>query len=76
MNFQYPIFVSIFLKSSFFLSFLTSNFDDVLELVQENIPFSEIIEKYYPDLEIEDIKACVRYAKDLVCSEEIHFEAV
>jgi uncharacterized protein (DUF433 family) len=50
--------------------------EDVLELVQENIPFSEIIEKYYPDLEIEDIKACVRYAKDLVCSEEIHFEAV
>jgi len=43
-------------------------------LVQENIPFSEIIEKYYPDLEIEDIKACVRYATDLTRSEEIHFE--
>lgn len=48
--------------------------EDVLELVQENIPFSEIIEKYYPDLEIEDIKACVRYATDLARSEEIHFE--
>jgi uncharacterized protein (DUF433 family) len=32
-----------------------------LELVQENIPFSEVIEKYYPDLDIEDIKACARY---------------
>ncbi len=48
--------------------------ENVLELVQENIPFSEIIEKYYPDLEIEDIKACVRYATDLTRSEEIHFE--
>ena len=48
--------------------------EDVLELVQENIPFTEIIEKYYPDLEIEDVKACVRYATDLVCSEEIHVE--
>ena len=48
--------------------------EDVLELVQENIPFTEIIEKYYPELEIEDVKACVRYATDLVCSEEIHVE--
>ena len=36
--------------------------ENVLELVQENIPFSDIIERYYPDLEIEDIKACVGYA--------------
>ena len=48
--------------------------EDVLELIQENIPFTEIIEKYYPDLEIEDIKACARYATDLVRSEEIHAE--
>jgi uncharacterized protein (DUF433 family) len=48
--------------------------EDVLELIQENIPFTEIIGKYYPDLEIEDIKACVRYATDLVRSEEIHAE--
>ncbi|MBM4309294.1 MAG: DUF433 domain-containing protein [Deltaproteobacteria bacterium] len=48
--------------------------EDVLELIQENISFTEIIEKYYPDLEIEDIKACVRYATDLVRSEEIYVE--
>jgi uncharacterized protein (DUF433 family) len=47
---------------------------DVLELIQENISFAEIIEKYYPDLEIEDIKACVGYATDIVRSEEIHVE--
>ena len=48
--------------------------EDVLELIQENISFTEIIEKYYPDLDIEDIKACARYATDLVRSEEIHVE--
>jgi uncharacterized protein (DUF433 family) len=34
--------------------------ENVLELIQENISFKEIIEKYYPDLDIEDIKACAR----------------
>jgi len=48
--------------------------EDVLELIQENIPFTEIVEKYYPNIEIEDIKACVQYATDLVRSEEIHAE--
>jgi uncharacterized protein (DUF433 family) len=48
--------------------------EDVLELIQENISFTDIVEKYYPDLEIEDIKACVKYATDLVRSEEIHAE--
>jgi len=46
--------------------------EDVLELIQENIPF----ERYFPDLEVEDIKACARYATDLVRSEEIHIEVV
>ncbi len=46
----------------------------VLELIQEGILFDEIIERYYPDLEIEDIKACARYATELVRSEEIHVE--
>ncbi len=27
----------------------------------EDIPFKEIIEKYYPDLKIEDVKDCARY---------------
>ena len=50
--------------------------ENVLELVQENITFDKIIEEYYPDLNIEDIKACVQYATDIVRSEEIHAEAV
>ena len=50
--------------------------ENVLGLVQENITFEKIIEEYYPDLDIEDIKACVQYATDIVRSEEIHAEAV
>jgi len=45
---------------------------DILELVEEGISFKEIIDKYYPDLEIEDIKACVFYAAEIVRSEEVH----
>lgn len=49
--------------------------EDVLELIQEGIPFKQIIENYYPDLEIEDVKACARYATELVRSEEIHLSS-
>ena len=35
---------------------------DILELVREGVPFQEIIRDYYPDIESEDIQACVQYA--------------
>lgn len=44
----------------------------VLELVKEGIPFSEIIQDYYPDLLTEDIQACVQYAIDIITIEDIH----
>ena len=44
----------------------------VLELVREGIPFAEIIRDYYPDLQAEDIRACVQYAIDVVAVEDIH----
>ena len=50
--------------------------ENVLELVQEGVPFEEIIRQYYPDLNNEDIRACVQYAVDIVRSEEIHVEVV
>ena len=50
--------------------------EDVLELAQEGIPFNEIVTKYYPDLDIEDVKACVRYATDIVRCEEVHLEKI
>lgn len=48
----------------------------VLELVREGVSFAEIIETYYPDLEIEDIQACVQYAIDVVTVEDIHITAM
>ncbi len=44
----------------------------VLELVSEGISFEEIIRDYYPELEISDIQTCVRYAVDIIASEDIH----
>lgn len=49
--------------------------ENVLELIQEGIHFDEIIKKYYPDLTIEDVKACVQYATDIVRNEEVHIRA-
>jgi uncharacterized protein (DUF433 family) len=48
----------------------------VLELVREGIPFEKIIQDYYPDLQIEDIRACVQYAMEVVAAEDIHIVAV
>ncbi|MBU2611031.1 MAG: DUF433 domain-containing protein, partial [Chloroflexi bacterium] len=49
---------------------------NVLELVREGIPFEEIIQDYYPDLQIEDIRACIQYAMEVVAAEDIHSAAV
>jgi uncharacterized protein (DUF433 family) len=48
----------------------------VLELVREGISFEKIIQDYYPDLQIEDIRACVQYAMEVVAAEDIHIVAV
>jgi len=44
----------------------------VLELVSEGLSFETIVRDYYPDLQIEDVRACVRYAMEVVAAEEIH----
>lgn len=44
----------------------------VLELVREGIGFSEITQEYYPDLEPDDIRACIQYAIDMMAVEDIH----
>ena len=49
--------------------------ENVLELIQEGISFKEIISKFYPDLSIEDIKACAQYATELVRNEIIYIRA-
>ena len=35
---------------------------NVLELIREGILFEKIIQDYYPDLETENIRACIQYA--------------
>ncbi len=49
---------------------------NVLELVKEGIAFEKIISDYYPHLEIEDIRACVEYAMQVMAAEDIHIAAV
>lgn len=44
----------------------------VLELLNEGLSFGEIIRDYYPDLETDDIRACLRYAIALVAAEDVH----
>ncbi len=44
---------------------------NVLELINEGSSFEEIKQDYYPDLKIEDIKACVDYAIALISAEDI-----
>lgn len=49
---------------------------NVLELVREGTPFDKIIQDYYPDLQIEDIRACIQYAIEIIAAEDIHVTAV
>ena len=48
---------------------------NVLEMVREGLSFADIIRDYYPDLQQEDIRACVQYAIDVVAAEDIHVAA-
>jgi uncharacterized protein (DUF433 family) len=36
--------------------------ENILELLDEGLSFTEIIRDYYPDLQVEDIHSCLRYA--------------
>ncbi len=49
---------------------------DVLELLNEGLTFKEIIENYYPELTEEDIKACIKYAIELIDAEEIRIAVI
>ena len=48
----------------------------VLELLDEGLTFDKIIQDYYPELTVEDIRACLRYAIALVSAEDIHLTTV
>ena len=44
----------------------------VLELVREGLAFSEITRDYLPELTVDDVRACVQYAMDVLAVEDIH----
>jgi uncharacterized protein (DUF433 family) len=44
----------------------------ILELLNEDLTFKEIIQDYYPELTNDDIRTCVQYAIALVAAEDIH----
>jgi len=45
---------------------------NVLELVREGLSFQQIIRDYYPDLQVEDIRACIQYAIEVLAVEDLH----
>jgi uncharacterized protein (DUF433 family) len=49
---------------------------DVLELVAEGLSFEQIIKDYYPEISVEDIRACLHYAAALVAAEDIDLTSI
>ncbi|ETX07500.1 DUF433 domain-containing protein [Candidatus Entotheonella palauensis] len=47
----------------------------VLELVWEGLSFDDVIRDYYPELQVNDIRACIRYAMDIIAAEDIHISS-
>ena len=45
---------------------------DVLEPVAEGIPFADIVRDFYPDIQVEDVRACVRHAAEVMEAEDLH----
>ena len=45
---------------------------DVLELIAEGLPFETIVRDYFPDLAVDDVRACVRYALEVLGAEDLH----
>ena len=44
----------------------------VLDLLEAGKGFAEIRSSYFPDIVDEDIRACIRFARQLVQNEDIH----
>ena len=48
---------------------------NVLELINAELSFDQIKRDYYPDLEIDDIKACMDFAISMISAEDIRVAA-
>jgi uncharacterized protein (DUF433 family) len=49
---------------------------NVLELIREGLSFQQITQDYYPDLQAEDIRACIQYAIEVIAVEDLHVARV
>lgn len=45
----------------------------ILELLEDGLSFDDILQDYYPHITVEDIQACLEYAKAIIDGEEFHF---
>ena len=48
----------------------------VLELIGQGLCFDEITRDYYPDIEADDIRACLQYAIEVLGAEDLHVATV
>ena len=48
---------------------------NVLELVREGVDFDAITRDFYRELSVEDVRACVQYAMDVIAAEDLHLSA-
>jgi len=48
--------------------------ESVMELLESGMSLEQIRKDYYPELGPEDLKACIRFARDVLAAEEIHLE--
>jgi len=48
----------------------------VLELLNEGLAFDAIVHDYHPDLQVDDIRACLQYAIALVSAKDIHLSQI
>lgn len=45
----------------------------ILELLAAGVSMEEIRSRFYPDITIEDVRACIAFANQFLSEEEIHF---
>ena len=67
---QFAIWVSHLLSGDFGMSI--EPHQPVLELIREGLGFDQITRDHYPDLQPDDLRACVQYAIDVLAAEDIH----
>ena len=48
--------------------------ESVIEVIEAGLSFEQIRKDYFPDLTDEDLKACLRFARNVLLAEEINLK--